>query len=652
MIKIQSLVGFMLGFWIVFSISTTAYAQSERGRELLDQLPAETFFYAEIQNCSTLFQALQQTELASSLDRFSLPQPVISALHKEKLLESGSLDDEPRLFDELSRIFSGPLVVAAYFEGQARPSDVVWMVETSINTAHPLAEAFSRELLDKSTEYGLEPLNSEEAPNCWRFNKKLSVRKHGDTSDPPTRTIELELNDWLFLHYDDGRLLFSTKLDSMKRLIRKESLVDESRTSLGSSRKYNRVFHYLEPKQANAYGFIDTGKILESVLATSPDSKKLRAVLGDTGILEALAAGWTIELPERDRDWQLDAFLLCGVPRKGIWSALTLKELGELIVPHCPADVGYALVGNSDLRKLIESLDQWKTLAQSEYGIEQNEFMSLLVRYAAPLVLPLMFGEKTSELFDGKFFMFGTQQYTNRFWANRLHVGLSLVPGTETQTEQFMMGFAPPDDPLLRRSENGNHWYVQGDRSYQETMYRIEELDGTGPDSPVHHFGRVAIICENGRLIRFSDESTLSKSIEATSSPQKSLSEDSDFLRVKETLENSRFPGHPSLLLFCRNSELWKAPMWNLCGPENETRKAVWRAELTGAQSTLPQHEPKRDLGKWSAFSRSFKQVWLDRKLDWRDLNDLGAESGPIGGAVWDVDAGFRISAFGLKARK
>jgi hypothetical protein len=603
---------------ILINSVSTVKSQVQQRFDFESQLPQNTIGFIYVPDCRQLLLDLADTGMANTLDQTPFGKVFGDATRELAELSPEEALTGTRLLTELAELFDGSLLFAIFpitdqaDEAESR-FDFSYICQVQFDEEHPLIQSLVRSL-----ENGNLPGERVESDQ----------QSHGLAKDQ-----QWKVNDRFYLGWRAGRLT----LASAERYVADNFLeTQDDKRSLGVRRKWVRIRDKLEWDSASVLGYIDTHWLIEKWIRSSPDARNARLILGETGVSETLAAGWTLHFDSENLnvDWRLNGYILASLPRKGIWSALSMKPLSRLDIPDCPQEAGYAFLGNSDLACLVEALDQWEQMAKDQYGWQGDEFLSKIANFAPPLLFPYVFRNQVTELFDGEYFAFGETQQGNNWWRNKISVGVRLKPGTEAAAEQLIAGLFPPDDRPIVESRGADRWFLQGDQSWQSIIDRMNELE---PEWDKEQLGRVAFIFTGGRIIRFDSESSLERSLIAVNEPDQAIAANKNFVAVTQHIMNVNSNQNPGLIFFAESREIWNWPKFKWYGAGARNDIGVYQYQLDN---------PNIYGQDWTT---PIKRAYLANKPDPDVLDSWGQDQGPLGGGVWDDESGFQWTIFSLR---
>ena len=595
--------------------AASAYSQ-DFSADLQRRTPADALLCVEAPDLPRLFESLAETAVAKALHRLPLArisQKVVSSRNWGG--DDAAIDDwdveQSSLLAELAQFFSGSSSLVVAPEGDS----IGYLLHIGLSQDSPVVRTLMQALRNDHRSMGLVAEEGDDVLPLYRHSSGLVVGCDGE------------------------RLLVG---DSKERVLAwfKGRPWDTREGNLTASRKWLRVKENLGVRGSHVSGYCDTRRLIDIYLEGHPQGQALRRLMAASAVSDALALGWSLRVGGQEADLQLDAFLLCALPRQGIWGALSLAPLDQLQVPHCPADVGYALVVRSDLPELVRSLSDASQLVVEEELMTPNEFLTLLGRTAPPLVLPLILRDRAKEFFSGECFMFGRAEVSRRQWFNNASLGAGIVRGMEAEVWEVLAGIIPTAQAFERRTTEGHEWWIQNEQSYQNTVNRVrereEELDDGKSDDAF--IPRPALVCSDGRLILFSSDTSVEPSFAVTHDVASGIEFDEEFDSVVEYIERTGPREAPALLLFCRAEESIKWPLYHWADPASANRFRAW-------QQYLDQHP---QASKQSLLADAHK-AWAESREQWPSSADLAEGVGPIGAAVWDTPAGFQGSFFLLR---
>lgn len=577
--------------------------------ELVERIPGDTLVCIEIPDVPALVRSIEKSGIGSTVDRTPLGQVLQHLLHRQSASAGEAL--ETGLFAELGHSLSGSMSASMF---PAEDGRLGFFFNAGIRSDCPLGRVLDHLLREDPGAVGLLPMEYAGLEQVWRHRNGA------------------------FVHRANDDILISDDCERFVRWGKGQPVSGDSGSRFAESRKWVRVRENLGVDSAGISCFVDTDGLLQMTLSGQPNGRRLAESLAPAAVSDALAAGWTIRFDSGRADVRLDAFLLCAVPRQGLWGALTLKPLENLVVPHCPKNTGYAMVSRSDLGVLVRTLVDLERHAVSEHGLHPDEFLDLIGNLGPILVVPLMMRERVEETFTGEVFLFGSGQVSQRAWLNDMSVGAGVLPGAEEEAFRFLQSIVPSNDRLIQKRTGAHQWWLQGDQSYNATVARVAELEAEGvPDAELVRVPRMAFLCERERLILFGSEETVEPSLRATDDPDTGLASDGQFRSIVRYLAESDDLGMPSALFFCRGEELLKWPLFRFVGPGAGFRDSAWR-QNSG--------ELRRQGNQLLADAR---ESYLEFSGSWPGSGEMAAGLGPVGGAVWDQPAGLRGSLFLLK---
>lgn len=601
---------------VVFCVGGASARSQEFTSDLMMRTPDDALLCVEVADMPRLLESLAETAVGKAINRTPLArigQKILSERNwSDGDVAIGEADTEQfNLLAEVAQVFYGPSSLAVMPEGES----VGYCLRIGLSQRSSVVGRFEQVLRDDHRSMGLLPDEGDHGLDLYRHDSGFSLGFDGEA-----------------LVIGDSRERVMAWFDGPP--------LGAGEVGLAASRKWLRVKENLGVRDADVFGYCDTKRLIDIYLEGHPQGLSLRRLMAATAVSDALAMGWSLRVGGQEAECQLDAFLLCAVPRKGVWGALSLATIDRMVVPHCPIGVGYALIVRSDLPALVRSLSETEQLLVAEELMTSDEFRSLVVRTAPPLILALILRDRAEEIFSGECFVFGSTQPSRRSWFNNFSLGVGIVEGMEPDAWAMIAGMFPPGQAFEPKTTDGHEWWIQNAQAHQALVDQVREREEElGIDDRGGIFvPRLALACSDQRLILFSSFESVESSLAVTHDIASGIEFDEEFGSVVEHLRRTGNGENPSLLFFCRAEECIKWPLYKWIGPGSDSRFEVWK-QIHDQQPTTVER----------SFLGNAQQTWWENRDQWPSSADLTEEVGPVGAAVWDTPAGLRGSLFLLR---